>query len=107
MLKGKDTYPQNSQLSLQLKVHLQMSEDQTEHIKTIRLLTVSSKQQDWDEWSQKFLRMAVERGYRELMEDRERPPRESLNIKEKENDGTYKLSEADRNEFKKRKEQQT
>ena len=79
-----------------------MSEDQTEDIKTIRVLTFSSKQQDWDEWSQKFLSMAAERGYREIMEDKERPPRESLNIEETENDGTYKLSESERNELKKK-----
>ena len=39
------------------------------------------------------------------MEDKEIPPRESLNIEEKENDGTYKFSESDRNELK-RKERQ-
>ena len=35
-----------------------MSEEQAEDIKTIQVLTFSSKQQDWDEWSQKFLSMA-------------------------------------------------
>ena len=93
MLKGKDTKSQNPQLSRQSKVSIQTSEEQTEDIKTIRVLTFSSEQKDWDEWSQMFLSMAVERGYREIMEDKERPPRESLNIEEKENNGTYKLSE--------------
>ena len=37
-----------------------MSEEQTEDIKTIRVLTFSSEQHDWDEWSQKFLSMAVD-----------------------------------------------
>ena len=55
-----------------MKVHAQMSEEQTEDIKTIRVLTFSSEQQDWDEWSQKFLSMAAERGYRDLMEDKEK-----------------------------------
>ena len=64
MLKGKDTKCQNPQLSRQSKVSVQMSEDQTEDIKTIRVLTFSSKEQDWDEWSQKFLSMAAERGYK-------------------------------------------
>ena len=96
MLKG------NPQLSRQLKVSVQMSEDQTEDIKTIRVLTFPSEQQDWDEWSQKFLSMAVERGCKEIMEDKERPPWESLNIEEKENDGTYKLSESERNELKRK-----
>ena len=80
-----------------------MSEDQTEDIKTIRVLTFSSKQKDWDEWSQKFLSMAAERGYREIMEDKERPPRESLLIEEKDNDGNYQLSEAERNELKRKR----
>ena len=71
MLKGKDRKSQNPQISRQSKVSVQMSEDQTEAIQTIRVLTFSSKKQDWDEWSQKFLSMAVERGYREIMEDKE------------------------------------
>ena len=71
MLKGKDRKSQNPQISRQSKVSVQMSEDQTEVIQTIRVLTFSSKKQDWDEWSQKFLSMAVERGYREIMEDKE------------------------------------
>ena len=76
MLKGKDTKSFISQLSRQSKVHVQMSEEQTEDIKTIRVLTFSSKQHDWDEWSQKFLRMGAERGYRDIKEDKEKPPRE-------------------------------
>ena len=103
MLKGKDTKSQNPELSRQSKVSVQMSEEQTEDIKTIRVLTFSSAQQDWDEWSQKFLSMAAERGYREIMEDKERPPRESLNIEEKKTDGTYKLSESERNELKRKR----
>ena len=51
MLKGNDTKSLASQLSRQLKVHAQMSEEQTEDIK---ILTFSSEQQDWDDWSQKF-----------------------------------------------------
>ena len=47
--------------------------------------------------------MAVERRYREIMEDKERPPRESFNIEEKENDGTYELSESDRSELKRKR----
>ena len=48
-----------------------MSEEQTEDIKTIRVLTFSSEQQDWDEWSHKFLSMAAERGYRDIMEEKD------------------------------------
>ena len=76
-----------------------MSEEQTEAIKTIRVLTFSSEQQDWDEWSQKFLSMEAERGYREIMEDKERPPRESLNIDKKKTNGTYTFSESERSEL--------
>ena len=49
MLKGKDKKSQNTQLSRQSKVSVQMSEEQTEDIKTIRVMTFSSEQQDWDE----------------------------------------------------------
>ena len=93
MLKGKDTTSPTSQLSRQSKVSVQMSEDQTEDIKTIRVLTFSSKQQNWDEWSQKVLSLAVERGYRDIMEDKETRPRESLFIDKKKTNGTYTFSE--------------
>ena len=102
MLKGKDTKSPNPQLSRQSKVSVQMSEEQIEDIKTIRVLTFSSKQQDWDEWSQKFYRMAAERGYRDIMEDKERPPRESLNEERKTN-GTYTFSESERSELKRKR----
>ena len=83
-----------------------MSEEQTEDIKTIRVLTFSSEQQDWDEWSQKFLSMAAERGYRDIMEDTARPPRESLIIDKKNPNGMYTFSESERSELKRiRKEE--
>ena len=41
MLKGKDTKSPTSQLSRQLKVHAQMSEEQTEDIYTIRVMTLN------------------------------------------------------------------
>ena len=103
MLKGKDTKSPTSQLSRQSKVSVQMSEEQTEDTKTIRVLTFSSEPQDWDEWSQKFLSMAVERGYRDIMEGKERPPRENLIIDKKKPDGTYRLSESERNELKRKR----
>ena len=80
-----------------------MSEEQTEGIKTIRFLTFSSKQQDWDEWSQKSLSMAAERGYRDIMEDKERPTRANLIIDEKKPNGTYTFSESERSELKRKK----
>ena len=99
MLKGKDTKSPNSQLSRQSKVSVQMSEEQTENIKTIRALTFSIEKQDSDEWSQKFLIMAAERGYRDIMEDKERPSRESLIIDKKKTDGTHTFSESGRSEL--------
>ena len=47
--------------------------------------------------------MAAERGYREIMEDKERPPRESLNIEEKKTIGTYTFSESERTELKRKR----
>ena len=104
-LKGKDTKCPTSQLSRQWKVCAQMSEEQTEDIKTIRVLTFSSQQQDWDEWSQKILSMAVDRGYRDIMEDKEKPPRENLIINKKKANGTYRVNESERNERKRKKTQ--
>ena len=80
-----------------------MSEEQTEDIKTIRVLTFSSEQQDWDEWSKKFLSMAAERGYRDIMEDKEKPPRENLVIIKKKANGMYRVSECERNELKRKR----
>ena len=72
-----------------------MSDEQTEDIKTIRVLTFSSKQHNWDEWSQTFLSMAAERGYRDIMEDKEKPPWENLVIDKKKANGTYRVSESE------------
>ena len=47
--------------------------------------------------------MAVERGYRDIMEGKERPPRENLIIDKKKPDGTYRLSESKRNELKRKR----
>ena len=47
--------------------------------------------------------MAVERGYRDILEDKERPPRENLIIDEKKPDGMYRLSESERNELKRKR----
>ena len=105
MLKGKDTMSPTSQLSRQSKVCAQMSEEQTDNIKTIRVLAFSSEQQDWDEWSQNFLSMAAERGYRDNMEDKVKPSRENLVINEKKADGTYSLNESERNELKRNERQ--
>ena len=91
---------QDPQLSRTSKVSNQMSEDQTENLKTIRVLTFSSKQQDWDEWSQKFLSMALERGYRDIIEDKERLPTESL---KNDNSGNYQLNESERNDLKRKR----
>ena len=72
-----------------------MSEGQTEDIKTIRVLAFSSKR---DEWSQKFLSMAVERGYRDIMEDKEK-----ISSMKKKADGMYCLNESERNELKRKR----
>ena len=42
--------------------------------------------------------MAGERGHREIMEDKEQPPRESLSFEEKDNNGNYQLGESERND---------
>ena len=47
--------------------------------------------------------MAVERGYRDIMEDKEKPPRENLVINEKKADGTYSLNGSERNELKRKR----
>ena len=47
--------------------------------------------------------MAVERGYRDIMEDKEKPPRENLVINEKKADGTYRVSESERNELERKR----
>ena len=47
--------------------------------------------------------MAAERAYRDIMEDKEKPPRENLVINKKKADGTYSMSESERNELKRKR----
>ena len=47
--------------------------------------------------------MAVERGYRDIMEDKEKHPRQNLIIDEKKANGTYRVSESERNELKRKR----
>ena len=49
------------------------------------------------------LSMAVERGYRDIMEDKEKPPRESLIIDKKKPYGIYTFSESERSEPKRKR----
>ena len=44
-----------------------MSTEITEEIKAIRVLPFSGQQGDWDEWSEKYQGIAVERGYLKIM----------------------------------------
>jgi hypothetical protein len=44
-----------------------MSEENSSEMKTIRVLTFSGKDEDWDEWSTKFEVIAGQRGYDEIM----------------------------------------
>ena len=50
------------------------------------------------------LSMAAERGYRDIMEDKERHPRESIIIDEKKTNGTYTFSESARSERERERE---
>ena len=68
----------------------------TDEMKTIRVLAFSGEYEDWDEWSEKYLGMAAERGYRTIMESQEEVPREDLEIEETDEDGEYIRGESER-----------
>jgi hypothetical protein len=48
-------------------------------IKTIRILEFSGKEDDWDEWSEKFQEIASERGYHNIMIGTETAPSVTVN----------------------------
>ena len=49
------------------------------------------------------LSMAAEKGYRDIMEDKERHPRESIIIDEKKTNGTYTFSGSERTEIERKR----
>ena len=67
-------------------------------IKTIRILQVSGKEDDWDEWSEKFKGIAAERGYLDIMLGFTTVPGTSVNIDKKRPDGTDVLSAQEKKE---------
>ena len=60
-----------------------MSTEMKDEIKAIRVLPFSAQQSDWDEWSEKYQQIAVDRGYLEVMLGTEHVPSDSLDIDHK------------------------
>ena len=60
-----------------------MSTEMKDEIKAIRVLPFSAQQSDWDEWSEKYQQIAVDRGYLEVMLGAEHVPSDSLDIDHK------------------------
>ena len=52
----------------------------SEEIRAIRVLPFQRQQQDWDEWSEKYHGIAVERGYLQVMLGNEDVPMDALDI---------------------------
>ena len=67
-----------------------------EEIKTIRVLSFSGKEADWDEWSEKFKGIAAERGYLDVMLGKVSPPKSTYDIEKKNRTGDFVNSEAER-----------
>ena len=44
-----------------------MSNEDKDEIKAVRKLAFSGKQEDWDEWSKKFLGIVAERGSADVL----------------------------------------
>ena len=57
-----------------------MATETSDEIKAIRILPFSGKQEDWDEWSQKYLSISAERGYAEVMLGTVVPPADGVDI---------------------------
>ena len=69
-----------------------MPTEMTEEIKAIRVVPFSSQQVDWDKWSEKYQRIAAERGYLKIMLGMEREPNDARDIDQKV-DSKYLISD--------------
>ena len=77
-----------------------MSTVNQDELKAIKVLKFTGKESEWDHWSVKFIALAPERGFAGILLGTEKAPRADKEIDKKKADGSYELTEAEREEKK-------
>ena len=67
-----------------------------DELKVIKVPKFTGKESEWDHWSEKFIALAIARGFAEILLGTEKPPRADKEIDKKKADGSYELTEAER-----------
>ena len=69
-------------------------------MKAIKVLKFAGKESEWDHWSEKFVALARARGFAGILLGTEKAPRADEEFDKMKADGSYELTEAERNEKK-------
>ena len=77
-----------------------MSTVNQDELKAIKVLKFTGKESEWDHWSEKFVALARARGFAGILLGTEQAPNADEDIERKKTDGSYELTEAERNEKK-------
>ena len=74
-----------------------MSTVNQDELKAIKVLKFTGKESEWDRWSVKFIALARARGFAGILLGTEQAPNEDEEIDRKKTDGSFELTEAERN----------
>ena len=69
-------------------------------MKAIKVLKFTGKESEWDHWSEKFVALVRTRGFAGILLGTEQAPNADEGIDRKKSDGGYELTEAERKEKK-------
>ena len=77
-----------------------MSTVNQDELKAIKVLKFTGKESEWDHWSEKLIALARARGFAGILLGTEKAPRADKEIDRKDEDHSYELTEAEREEKK-------
>ena len=77
-----------------------MPTENQDELKAIKVLKFTGKESEWDHWSEKLIAVARTRGCAGILLGAEQAPNADHDIDRKKNNGSYELTEAERNEKK-------
>ena len=75
-----------------------MSTVNQNELKAIKVLKFTGKESEWDHWSEKFVALARARGFAWILLGTEQTPSVDKDIDKKKSDGSYELTDAERND---------
>ena len=75
-----------------------MSTVNQNELKAIKVLKFTGKESEWDHWSEKFVALARARGFARILLGTEQAPSADKDIDKKKSDGSYELTDAERND---------